>query len=262
MPKKKQKMLVLDYDSDTTAAIRGTLSQHCDVTFVDSLNKAAAKAKAGKFDVIITGYLVPAVSDKKTVSCLNNIRKAISQAETAIDKKRAAGKKALSEAQEYQARIMEMLTDRVRQFEGEVLEAKQQVQSFEKKASIAEEKQVKAEQGAQDVQKEKAESERRAEEADKKRVKTEEILNAEKKARAKAEEKAEAALMEKTENKEKLDEAIKTTEALNAEVASLREELKNAVSVGEKAVEERSQLEEKLVRFQENWEKYVGGQEA
>jgi len=270
MPKKKQKMLVLDYDSDTTAAIRDTLSQHCDVSFVDSLKKAAAKAMAGKFDVIITGYLVPAVSGKKTVSCLNNIKKAISQAETSVKQKRAAGKKALRESQKNQARIIELLTGHIRQFEVERLELKQQVQSLEKKASIAKKKKTEAEKKAKNAQKEKIGAERKAEEADKKRGETEKIIDAEKKVIADAEKKAiadakekgKAALMEKAEDKEKLNEAIKTTEALNVEVASLREELKSAVSIAETAVEERNQLEEKLARFQENWEKYMGRQGA
>jgi len=262
MPKKKQKMLVLDYDSDTTAAIRDTLSQHCDVSFVDSLKKAAAKARAGKFDVIITGYLVPAVSGKKTVSCLNNIKKAISQAETSVKQKRAAGKKALRESQKNHARIIELLTGHIRQFEVERLELKQQVQSLEKKASIAKKKKTEAEKKAKNAQKEKIGAERKAEEADKKRGETEKILDAEKKAIADAKEKGKAALMEKAEDKEKLDEAIKTTEALNVEVASLREELKSAVSIAETAVEERNQLEEKVARFQENWEKYMGRQGA
>jgi len=248
MPKKKQKMLVLDYDSKTTAAIRDTFSQRCDVIFVDSLKKAAAKAKSDKFDVIITGYLVPAVSGKKTVSCLNNIKKAISQAETDVDKKRAAGKKVLSESQENLARIREMLTGRVRQFEIEGLELKKQVQSLEKKASAVEERKTKAEKKAKEAQKEKTEAERKAEEVDRKNVE--------------AEDKAKAALMDKAEDKKKLDEAIETSKAFEAEAASLREELKSAVSTAEKTVEERNQLEEKVARFQENWEKYMGRQEA
>lgn len=305
MPKKKQKMLVLDYDSETTAAIRDTFSQHCDVIFVDSLKKAAAKAKSDKFDVIITGYLVPAVSGKKTVSCLNNIKKAISQAEADVEKKRTAGEKILHEAQENQTRIIDLLTGYDRQSEVERLETKQQVHGFEEKAKAAEEKLAEAEKTAQEAQKLKAEAEKRVEEAgkktaeaeeiaeaerqanekaekrvegaDKKRAEAEEIAEAEKKARADAEEiaeaenkaraeaedKAEAALISKTEIEKKSAAAIETAEAaLNAEVAALREELNNAISIAETAVGERNQLEEKLARFQENWEKYVGAQGA
>jgi len=152
MPKKKQKMLVLDYEPDTTAAVRDMLTQHSDVTFVDSLKKVAAKAKAGKFDVIITGYLVPAVSGKKTVSTLNNIQKAISQAEADVEKKRTAGEKILHEAQENQTRIIDLLTGHERQSEVERLEAKQQVQGFEEKAKAAEKKLAEAEKTAQEAQ--------------------------------------------------------------------------------------------------------------
>ena len=302
MPKKKQKMLVLDYEPDTTAAVRDMLTQHSDVTFVDSLKKVAAKAKAGKFDVIITGYLVPAVSGKKTVSTLNNIQKAISQSEADVEKKRTAGEKILHEAQENQTRIIDLLTGHERQSEVERLEAKQQVQGFEEKAKAAEEKLAEAEKTAQEAQRlkeeaekrveeagkktaeaeeiaeaerqaraeaervaqeEKEEAKKRAEEADKKRVEAEEIAEAERQARAEAEDKAEAALISKTEIEKKSAVAIETAEAkLKAEVAPLREELNNAISIAETAVEERNQLEEKLARFQENWEKYVGGQGA
>ena len=341
MPKKKQKMLVLDYEPDTTAAVRDMLTQHSDVTFVDSLKKVAAKAKAGKFDVIITGYLVPAVSGKKTVSTLNNIQKAISQSEADVEKKRTAGEKILHEAQENQTRIIDLLTGHERQSEVERLEAKQQVQGFEEKAKAAEKKLAEAEKTAQEAQRlkeeaekrveeagkktagaeeiaeaerqareeaervaqeekeeakkraeeadkkrveaeeiaeaerqaraeaervaqeEKEEAKKRAEEADKKRVEAEEIAEAERQARAEAEDKAEAALISKTEIEKKSAVAIETAEAkLKAEVAPLREELNNAISIAETAVEERNQLEEKLARFQENWEKYVGGQGA
>ena len=300
MPKKKQKMLVLDYDPDTTAVVRDMLTQHSDVTFVDSLKKAAAKAKTGKFDLIITGYLAPSVSGKKTVSTLNNIKKAISQTEADVEKKRTAREKILHEAQENQTKIIKLLTDHTRQSEVERLEAKQQVQGLEEKAKAVEEKLAETEKTAQEAQKlkeeakkraeeadkkraeaeatteaerqareeaervaqeEKEEAKKRAEEADKKRVEAEAITEAERQARAEAEDKAEAALISKTETEKKSAEAIETAQAeLNAELSSLREELNNAISIAETAVEERNQFEEKLARFQENWEKYVGGQ--
>jgi len=277
MPKEKQKMLILDYDSDTTAAVRDTLAQHSDVTFVDNLKKVAAKAKTGKFDVIVTGYLVPSVSGKKTVSTLNNIKKAISQAEADVEKKRTAGVKKLREAEKNQARIIELLTGYDRESEVEKLEAKKQIQGLEEKLAEAEktvkeaqkikeeaEKRVEDAEGIAEAEKKaRAEAEKRVEEADKKRTEADEIAEAEKEARAEAEDKAEAALISKTEIENKFAAAIEAAEdVLKAKVASLSEELKIAVSTAETAVEDRRQLEAKLARFQENWEKYVAGQEA
>jgi len=119
MAKKKQKILILDYDSDTTAAVRDIFSKHYDAVTVASLETAAKKANAEKFDIIITGYVIPAVSGEKAISYLKNIKNAISKVEKVAKDKSAAAKKLLRKSQDKQDEILNMLNENIRGVENE-----------------------------------------------------------------------------------------------------------------------------------------------
>ena len=71
----------------------------------------------------------------------------------------------------------------------------------------------------------------------------------------------EAALKAKAEVESKLAEieekVVKERDGLNMKLKSVTEELNKALSVAETAIQEKATVEEKLTKFQENWEKYI-----
>ena len=77
------KILFLNYDAETTDHVTKVFSERCDITTADSLSEVAEKA-GGDFDVVITGYVVPAVSGDKAISYLRDIQKAFDEATAAL----------------------------------------------------------------------------------------------------------------------------------------------------------------------------------
>ena len=235
MSEENRRILILNYDSEATKRIRGIFSQHCEVTTADSLKDIAKKADKD-FDVIITGYVIPAVSGDKPVSYLQNIQKALDEAKLAVQEKGGGNEALLGESQKKWDEILKLLNDHIRGIENERAELKQKMQGLVEEADTA--------------RKRKEDAEKKAEAALKDREK-------EKK-------KAEAALIEKTKTEEELAEIrekhAEVIAKLNDEIHSLTEELENSISVAEEAHEEKASIEKKLAKLQGNWEKYVAGQ--
>jgi len=249
MSEENRRILVLNYDSEATKRVRDIFSQHCDVTTADSLKDVAEKADED-FDIIISGYVIPAVSGDKPVSYLQNIQKALDEAKLAVQEKGAGNEALLGESQGKQDKILELLNDHIRGIENERAELKQEMQSLTEEANTARKYKAEAEEEIQAALKCKAEAEEKGEAA--------------LKDKEEAEQKLETALMEKTKTEEELAE-IREKDAeviakLNDEVNTLREELENSISLAEEAHKEKASIEEKLAELQENWEKYVAGQ--
>jgi len=249
MPEEKRRMLILNYDSEATKRVRDIFSQHCDIVAADSLKDVAKKADED-FDIIISGYVIPAVSGKKSVSYLQNIENALDEAKLAVQEKRDANEVLLGESQKKWDEILKLLNDHIRGIENERAELKQKMQSLMEETNTARKQQEEAEKKAEAALKDKEEAEKKAEAA--------------LKDKEEAEEKAETALMEKTKTEEELaqsrEENAEVIAKLNSEVNTLREELEKSISLAEQAHKEKTSIEEKLAKLQDSWEKYVADQ--
>jgi len=221
MSEENRRILILNYDPEATKRVRDIFSQHCDVTTADSLKDVAEKADED-FDIIITGYVIPAVSGDKPVSYLQNIQKALDEAKLAVQEKGGGNEALLGESQKKWDEILKLLNDHIRGIENEMAELKQEMQGLMEETNTA--------------RKHKEEAEKKAEAALMEKTKTEEEL---------------------AEIREKDAEVIAK---LNSEVNTLTEELENSISVAEEARKEKASIEKKLAKLQENWEKYVAGQ--
>jgi len=221
MTEKNRKILILNYDSKATKRVRDIFSQHCDVTTADSLKDVAEKADED-FDIIITGYVIPAVSGGKPVSYLQNIHKALDEAKLAVQEKGGGNEALLGESQKKWDEILKLLNDHIRGIENERAELKQKMQGLVEETNTA--------------RKHKEEAEKEAEAALSEKTKTEEEL---------------------AEIREKDAEVIAK---LTDEANTLTEELEDSISVAEEARKEKASMEKKLAKLQENWEKYVAGQ--
>jgi len=235
MSEENRRILILNYDSEATKRVRDIFSQHCDVTTADSLKDVAEKADED-FDIIISGYVIPAVSGDKPVSYLQNIQKALDEAKLAVQEKGGGNEALLGESQKRWNEILKLLNDHIRGIENERTELKQEMQGLTEETNTARKQQEEAEN------------------------KVEAIL----KDREDAEKKAKATLMEKTKKEEELAE-IREKDAeviakLNNDVNTLTEELENSISAAEEARKEKASIEQKLAKLQENWEKYIAGQ--
>lgn len=235
MSEENRKILILNYDSEATKNARDIFSQHFDITAVDGLKDISEKADED-FDIIITGYVVPAVSGDRTISYLQNIRNALDEAKSAMQGKKDANEAFLRETQEKQDKILEMLNDHVRGVESEAAVLKTKMESLTEETDAARKSKEEAEEKAEAALEEKAV----------------------------AEEKAEDALKEKARAEEEFDKIregdIKVIDGLKKEAITLREELEKSISLSEQAYAEKNDIEEKLKKLQENWEKYMIGQ--
>ena len=236
MAEKKQKILILDYDSDTTAAVGDIFSKHYDTVTVASLEEASKKANDGKYDIIITGYVIPAVSGKKAISYLKNIKTAISKAKKAAQNKSAAAQKLLRQSRDKQDEILDMLNENISGVENKRAALEQKIQSMMEEIDTA--------------RNSKTETEKKTELALKDKQKAEEKLEAALEGKQKAEEIVETVLTEKTKMIEEFDR-------LNNEINSLKKEINNSASLAEEAYKEKAEMEDKLTKLQKNWEKYM-----
>ena len=244
------KILFLNYDAETTVHVTKVFSERCDITTADSLSEVAEKA--GDFDVVITGYAVPAVSGgDKAISYLHDIQKAFDEATAALREKMDTTEAFLKERQQEQPRILEFLNDHIRQAEKEKAELKQKMQTVVEEADT--------------YRKEKSETEKKAEAALNAKAEAQEKTEAALSARAEAEKEAAAALKGKAEAEEKMAAALKaaaeaeekTAAALSAKVEAEEktEAALNARAEAEARVEtaliEKAKTEESVVRLRE-----------
>ncbi len=248
MSEENRKILILNYDSEATKNARDIFSQHFDITAVDGLEDISEKANEG-FDIIITGYVVPAVSGDRTISYLQNIRNALDEAKSAMQEKRDANEALLRETLEKQDKILGMLNDHVRGVEREAAVLKTKMESLTEETEAA--------------RKSKEEAEEKAEAALEEKAVAEEEKEAVLKEKTAAEEKAEEALKEKARAEGEFDKIregdIKVIDSLKKDVITLREELEKSISLSEQAYAEKDFIEEKLKKLQENWERYMPG---
>ncbi|MBW2062392.1 MAG: hypothetical protein JRI95_12660 [Deltaproteobacteria bacterium] len=235
MIEENRKIMILNYDSEATEKVRDIFPENCDVTTSDSLKDISEKADED-FDIIITGYVVPAVSGDRTWSYLQNIQKALDEAKSAMQGKRDANEALMRETQEKQDNILEMLNDHVRGVESEVAVLKTKMESMTEETEAARKSKEEAIEKAEAAFKEKAEAEKKAEEALKEKARTEEEFD---KIR---------------------EDDVKAIASLEKDVITLREELEKSISLAEQAYAEKGVIEEKLAKLQENWEKYMEGQ--
>ena len=276
MSENSGKILLLNYDSETTAHVTNAFSGRCDVTTADDLNGVIEKA-GDDFDVVITGYAVPAVSGDKAISYLQDIQKAFDEAQSALREKTDANEALLKKRGQEQSKILDFLNDQVRQAERERAELKQEMQTMVEKEETYLQEKIEAEEKAEDALKTQAEAEEKANVALKTRAEAEEKAEAALKDRSEAEEKADAALKARAEAEAEAEEArsektraeegiaklrekdAARVEKLNNDVNRLQDELENAVSLAEEGRAEKAKIEEKLARLQENWQNFVEG---
>jgi len=251
------KILFLNYDAETTDHVTKVFSERCDITTADSLSEVAEKA-GPDFDVVITGYVVPAVSGDKAISCLRDIQKAFDEATAALGEKRDANKAFLKERQQEQTRILKFLNDHIRQAEKEKAELKQKMQTvveeadtYRKETSEAEKKAEAALNVKADAQEKteaalsaRAEAEKEAAAALKGKAQAEEETAAALKAKAEAEEKTAAALSAKVEAEEKGEAALNARAEAEARAeAALIEKAETEESVARLRAEDAGRIE-------------------
>jgi len=255
MAEKKQKILILDYDSDTTAAVGDIFSKHYDTVTVASLEEASKKANDGKYDIIITGYVIPAVSGKKAISYLKNIKTAISKAKKAAQNKSAAAQKLLRQSRDKQDEILDMLNENISGVENKRAALEQKIQSMmeeidtarnsktetEKKTELALEGKQKAEEKLEAA----LEGKQKAEAALEGKQKAEEKLETALEGKQKAEEKLEAAL----EGKQKAEAALKDKQKAEEKLEAALEGKQKAEEIVETVLTEKTKMIEEFDRL-------------
>ena len=218
---------------------------------------------------------------------LTKMRDAMQRIETDFQAKRPATEELLRESQSKQDHILDLLNNRMGQFESEKAALEEEIRGLKEGAEAALAEKEEAEKAAEAARAEKEEAERAAEAAraekeeagraaEAARAEKEEAERAAETARAEKEEAekateaalsekeeaarvAEAALGEKAEVEKKLSETDGKIEGLNEQITSLKESLNKSITIAETAVRERNQLQEKLNQFQEHWEKHMAG---
>ena len=218
---------------------------------------------------------------------LTKMRDAMQRIETDFQAKRPATEELLRESQSKQDHILDLLNNRMGQFESEKAALEEEIRGLKEGAEAALAEKEEAEKAAEAARAEKEEAERAAEAAraekeeagraaETARAEKEEAERAAETARAEKEEAekateaalsekeeaarvAEAALGEKAEVEKKLSETDGKIEGLNEQITSLKESLNKSITIAETAVRERNQLQEQLNKFQEHWEKHMAG---
>lgn len=120
MSDKTKKILLLNYHSEETEQAIN-LFQQFHVTTAESLKDVAEKGK-NDFDIVITGYVVPAVSDESSFSYLKDIDTAIKKIESEIRKDKTE-ESIETEFMEKQEHILQRLNDAIEAREKEMREA-------------------------------------------------------------------------------------------------------------------------------------------
>ena len=86
MSEENSKILLLDYGSESTEKIK-SIFQSCEITTAANLKEISEKGN-DKYDLIITGLIVPQVSDDKFLTSLKDIDQSIKKFESAIKGKK------------------------------------------------------------------------------------------------------------------------------------------------------------------------------
>ena len=290
MSEETRNILALNYDLETTEFIKNVFSGACAVTPANNLAEISQKA-GDNFDVILTGYVVPEVSKGKATSYLDDIQKAFDDAASTLRKIVNGDETLQKEREREQTNILAFLHEHVRRAEREKALVKQEMQALMEKDEVYLKEKIEAEEKAAAALKAQTDSEAKAEaalnekneaagkaenaltaqsEAEaaaaaalKSRADAEEKTRLALKAQGDAEAKAEAALNEKNEAEAGIaklrEEDAGRIQQLAGEVNRLKDELEKATALAEQNHAEKVSIEEKLIKLQENWEKYVAG---
>ena len=190
---------------------------------------------------------------------LTKMRDAMQRIETDFQAKRPATEELLRESQTKQDHILDLLNNRMGQFESEKAALEEEIRGLKEGAEAALAEKEDAEKAAEAARSEKEEAERAAEAARAEKEEAEKATEAALSEKEEAARVAEAALGEKAEVEKKLSETDGKIEGLNEQITSLKESLNKSITIAETAVRERNQLQEKLNQFQEHWEKHMAG---
>ena len=179
----------------------------------------------------------------------------------------------LQQAQEDQDKVLGMINDQLRSVEAEKIKISEEIEGFRKEAEEARAEKMEAEEAAEKALAEKDEAVKAAETAQTEKeeaVKAAETAQAERSEAVRAAEtataerseavgQAEKALAERAGLEKKIEETSRELKTLNDQITVLKSDLEKSVNITETAVRERTQLQEKLDKFQEHWEKHVEG---
>ncbi len=278
----EKNILLLNYHSkETEKAIElfEQLQQH-DITIAENLKDVAEKANEN-YDLIITGYVVPAVSDDRTLSCFEDIDKSIKEFETSLMGKKIPAR-IEKESQETKAQIIQILNDRIRGFEIEKIEIHEKLENMKKVTAAAlnaqEETEKKADATVKDVEKKAdiavkdaekradaavKDAEKRAEDAVEKKKDAEKKAGAAVKDKENAEKRANAAVTDKEEAEKKADAAVKAAVTDKEEAEKKADAaVKAAAAVKEEAEKKADAAVKAAATVKEDAEKRVAAAEA
>ncbi|MBF0102177.1 MAG: hypothetical protein HQK77_14840 [Desulfobacterales bacterium] len=136
MSDKRHKILIFDYNSDVTSAAKETLFKDDDVFLVKTLEELRDKTDNDHFDIIITGYLIPELSDNTHVY-LENIQKYLDEALVNVQEKKSEADKALLKSNEINTNLFNLLEETVRKLEIEKADLKKQIEYQKQETDIA-----------------------------------------------------------------------------------------------------------------------------
>jgi chromosome segregation ATPase len=277
MTGEKRKILLLDYDSKVTKAAKKSLDKQYDISLAKTVKDAHQIALSDNFDIIITGYIVPAVSSEKALLCLKHLDTTVSKYEESFRNKKAETKKLVQQSEETKTEILKFLNEKLRTVISEKSSLKKEfkiqeqlIDRFQKEISGKEKELNKK----NDIENQL----RRSEEENKTAIDRLNIALADMKSELdkstkisegakSAKEEMEKEIKNECKKKEDLQEKIirienenkKNGEKLNNKIKLMKNERDSAANIAEMALAEKDKLHEKLTTFQENWDYLVNG---
>ncbi len=279
MADENTKILLLDYHAEAAEAVADML-QSFDLTFENELPGIAEKGKTG-YDLIITGYIVPAVSGDQPLNHLTDVDQALAELEHRIvDTQRLDNIE--KHAREQYSQILRMLKAQKEGFEREKIDnelklkqmAEQSAQAqaageqavAQSKAALkakeaAEDQRDAALQRATEAERDKTEALQRAMQSENDKIAAENNADAALQAKQAAEDIAREALLEKEKADEKIAQAVAEKsgiiDKLTLELQSLNEQLEATQAIARQTQAEKQAIQDRLRKLQENWENYV-----
>lgn len=227
--KADKKILLLEYNSKATEKA-SDIFQDCKITIAESLKDVVEKAE-DNYDLIITGYIVPAVpavSGDNLISSLLDIDTSIKELESAIKGEKEQIEK---QSQEKHEQILTFLNEHIKGFEKEKADHEETLGKMETKITEALRIKEEAEKNTENALNEKKEAE--------------EKIGLVLQEKNEAEEQAEAALKEKT----------KIIDELNNKLQNINDEVDANKTSVEQIQAEKEIVESQLKKLQEAWER-------
>ncbi len=170
MSDKNEKILLLNYHSEATEQAK-KIFQEFRVTTAESLEDVSEKINEG-FDIILTGYVVPAASRDTSFSYLKDITTALSNLKSEI-KETETVNFIENEYLKKQEQILQLLNERIKNHEKEKMENELMIQDMQRKTDAALEFQKNAQKKIEQFTIIMKDSQMRAEDAEEKLQKLE-----------------------------------------------------------------------------------------